>query len=89
MNGRQVSTLANRVVPMLPPILSENLCSLVSNTNRLAFTVEMEASKSGEIYNAKFYKSIINVNKRYTYEMAEEEILAKDQKIGSITFSFY
>lgn len=72
--------LANRVVPMLPPILSENLCSLVSNTNRLAFTVEMEASKSGEIYNAKFYKSIINVNKRYTYEMAEEEILAKDPK---------
>lgn len=72
--------LANRVVPMLPPILSENLCSLVSNTNRLAFTVELEASKSGEIYNAKFYKSIINVNKRYTYEMAEEEILAKDPK---------
>ncbi len=72
--------LANRVVPMLPPILSENLCSLVSNVDRLAFTVEMEASKEGEIYNAKFYKSVINVNKRYTYEMAEDEILAADPK---------
>jgi len=70
--------LSNRVVPMLPPILSENLCSLVSNVNRLAFTVEMEANKSGEIFNAKFYKSVINVNKRYTYEMAEEEIKAAD-----------
>jgi ribonuclease R len=72
--------LANRVVPMLPPILSENLCSLVSNVDRLAFTVEMEASKEGEIYNAKFYKSVINVNKRYTYEMAEDEISAADPK---------
>lgn len=70
--------LANRVVPMLPPVLSENLCSLVSGVNRLAFTVEMEADHSGKIYSAKCYKSIINVNKRYTYEMAEEEILADD-----------
>ncbi|GBF51316.1 exoribonuclease R [Leptospira ryugenii] len=67
--------LANRVVPMLPPILSENLCSLVSGVNRCAFTVEMEASHAGDIYNAKFYKSIIKVNQRYTYEMAEKEIL--------------
>lgn len=66
--------LSNRVVPMLPPILSENLCSLVAHTPRLAFTVEMEASLQGEIFSAKFYKSIIQVNQRYTYEMAEKEI---------------
>lgn len=70
--------LSDRVVPMLPPILSENLCSLVSGVNRLAFTVEIEASKEGDLYNAIFYKSIINVNKRYTYELAEEEIVAAD-----------
>ncbi|MDZ4725123.1 MAG: VacB/RNase II family 3'-5' exoribonuclease [Leptospira sp.] len=72
--------LANRVVPMLPPILSENLCSLVADVNRCAFTVEMEASRDGEIFNAKFYKSIIKVNKRYTYEMAEAEIKSADPK---------
>lgn len=66
--------LANRVVPMLPPELSENLCSLVANKNRLAFTVEMEADYKGKIYSAKFYKSIIKVNERYTYERAETEI---------------
>ncbi|TGL63175.1 VacB/RNase II family 3'-5' exoribonuclease [Leptospira ognonensis] len=72
--------LSDRVVPMLPPILSENLCSLVSGVNRLAFTVEIEASKEGDLFNAIFYKSIIKVNKRYTYEMAEEEIITADPK---------
>ncbi|WCL49548.1 ribonuclease R family protein [Leptospira sp. GIMC2001] len=67
--------LSNRVVPMLPPILSEGLCSLVANTNRLAFTVEMEADSEGNIFASKFYKSIIKVSKRYTYEMAEDEII--------------
>ncbi|MCG9875275.1 MAG: VacB/RNase II family 3'-5' exoribonuclease [Leptospiraceae bacterium] len=72
--------LSNRVIPMLPPVLSENLCSLVSKTNRLAFTAEMEADFDGNITNAKFYKSVINVDQRYTYEMAEEEILQNDPK---------
>ena len=68
--------LANRVVPMLPPMLSENLCSLVANVNRLAFTVEMEADHEGNIFHAKFYKSVIKVNQRYTYDQAEKEIQA-------------
>jgi ribonuclease R len=72
--------LSNRVVPMLPPVLSENLCSLVADTNRLAFTVEMEADYEGNILSSKFYKSVINVNKRYTYEMAEKEIIENDPK---------
>jgi ribonuclease R len=72
--------LSNRVIPMLPPILSENLCSLVANVDRLAFTVEMEADHEGNIFAAKCYKSIIKVSQRYTYEMAEEEILAADPK---------
>jgi len=72
--------LSNRVIPMLPPVLSENLCSLVSKTNRLAFTAEMEADFDGKITSAKFYKSVINVDQRYTYEMAEDEILQNDPK---------
>lgn len=68
--------LSNRVVPMLPPLLSENLCSLVAEKNRLAFTVEIEGDYNGKITDAKFYKSIIKVDKRYTYEMAEQEIKA-------------
>ncbi|TGL78517.1 ribonuclease R family protein [Leptospira yasudae] len=72
--------LGSRVVPMLPPELSENLCSLVAGKNRLAFTVEMEADWKGKITHAKYYKSIIKVAERYTYNRAESEILAGDPK---------
>ncbi|TGK11717.1 VacB/RNase II family 3'-5' exoribonuclease [Leptospira fletcheri] len=70
--------MGSRVVPMLPPELSENLCSLVAKKNRLAFTVEMEADWQGNITHAKFYKSIIKVAERYTYNRAETEILSGD-----------
>ncbi|MCB1192921.1 MAG: VacB/RNase II family 3'-5' exoribonuclease [Leptospiraceae bacterium] len=70
--------LSNGVVPMLPPLLSENLCSLVEGKPRLAFTVEMEGDWSGQIYYAKFYKSIIKVDKRCTYESVEKELNIND-----------
>ncbi|MCB1177965.1 MAG: VacB/RNase II family 3'-5' exoribonuclease [Leptospiraceae bacterium] len=71
--------LVDSVVPMLPPILSENLCSLVAGKNRLAFTVEMAGDYNGKIFSAKFYKSIIKVSGRMTYDSAQEEINANDQ----------
>ena len=68
------SYLGANVIPMLPKLLSENLCSLVSEKNRLAFTVEMKLDRYGNFYESNFYKSIIKVNKRYTYNNAEKEI---------------
>ncbi len=70
--------LTGRVVPMLPPVLSENLCSLVAGVDRLAFTAEMEVSpRDGKIFSSRFYKSIIRVDRRLTYDIAEEELNAK------------
>lgn len=70
--------LVNRVVPMLPPVLSENLCSLIQGEDRLAFTAEMEINPAnGEIRSSKFYRSIIRVDKRLTYRIAEQ-ILDKE-----------
>ncbi|MBX7056801.1 MAG: VacB/RNase II family 3'-5' exoribonuclease [Leptospirales bacterium] len=67
--------LANRVAPMLPPVLSENLCSLVAGKDRLAFTAEMHIDPgTGAIRKAEFYKSVIHVNRRLTYDIAETEI---------------
>jgi ribonuclease R len=66
--------LIDSVIPMLPPILSENLCSLVANKDRLAFTIEMEADYKGRIYSAKFYKSIINVDNRLTYDIVQSHL---------------
>ena len=67
--------LTDRVVPMLPPVLSENLCSLVAGVDRPAFTAEMIVSAvDGGISDAKFYRSIIRVDRRWTYSQAEQEI---------------
>ncbi len=67
--------LVNRVVPMLPPSISENLCSLIAGVNRLAFTAEMDINtKTGEITKSTFYKSVIRVDRRLTYEIAENLI---------------
>ncbi|MCB1173651.1 MAG: RNB domain-containing ribonuclease, partial [Leptospiraceae bacterium] len=71
--------LAGRVVPMLPPVLSEHLCSLVSGVDRLAFTAEMEFDiGSGKIVKSKFYKSIIQVDHRLTYGGAEAMLASND-----------
>ncbi|MBU41634.1 MAG: ribonuclease R [Spirochaetaceae bacterium] len=74
--------LANRVVPMLPPSLSEELCSLVAGKNRLAFTAAMEIDPSrGTILKSEFFTSIIKVDRRYTYTQAEELLEGKKDPI--------
>lgn len=59
--------LPDRVIPMLPPALSENICSLLPKTPRLTFTVEMHFSNSGERKETLFYPSIIQTVERMTY----------------------
>ena len=67
--------LTNSVIPMLPPQLSENMCSLIAHQNRLSLTAEMKIDlKSGEIQKANFYRSIIVVDRRLNYGEAEKKI---------------
>jgi ribonuclease R len=74
--------LANRVVPMLPPELSENLCSLIAGHNRLAVTAEMDIDPAtGRIQSSTFYRSIIQVDRRYTYEIADSLLDGKEDPI--------
>ena len=75
--------LGSNVLPMLPKILSENLCSLIHGKNRLSFTVEIKIDQDGNIYQGNFYKSIIKVDKRYTYKKAEEHIKNGKNKVLS------
>lgn len=56
------------VVPMLPEILSNGLCSLNPNTDRLAMTVKMVIAKNGNVKEYKFYESVINSNYRLVYD---------------------
>jgi len=57
----------DRVIPMLPRELSEDLCSLKPKVERLAFTVEMDFDRNGNRLSAKFYPSVIISDERMTY----------------------
>ncbi len=60
--------LVDRVVPMLPEKLSNDICSLKPNRVRFAFSVFMELTKAGKIIKYKVAETIIKSSKRFTYE---------------------
>ncbi|MDB5038635.1 MAG: rnr [Bacteriovoracaceae bacterium] len=57
----------DRCVPMLPEVLSNNLCSLVPHEPRFTLTCEMEISPAGKILKSFIYPSIIKSAARLTY----------------------
>ncbi len=68
----------DRVIPMLPEKLSNNLCSLVPKSDRLTFTVEMHFDKEGRLTGKDFYPSIINSNERMTYTAVSKILVDND-----------
>lgn len=66
--------LVDRTIPMLPPILSNDLCSLNPNVDRLAFSAEFEMTPEGNVVSRWFGKAIIHSDKRFPYEEAQEQI---------------
>ena len=70
----------DRVIPMLPKELSEDLCSLKPKVERLAFTVEMEFDKNGERIVSSLYPSIIISNERMTYTSVRKILVDEDPK---------
>ncbi len=69
----------DRVIPMLPKELSEDLCSLKPKVERLAFTVEMDFDRNGKNTSAKFYPSIINSDERMTYTSVKKILVDNDR----------
>lgn len=59
--------LVDRVIPMLPHILSDDICSLVQGKERLTTTCEMIIDDTGKIQNIDVYPSIINSHRRFAY----------------------
>ncbi len=68
----------DKVIPMLPEKLSNDLCSLREKTDRLAFSVIMEIDSRGIVQNYRITKSIIRSDRRFTYREVEEIIQGKD-----------
>ncbi|HOJ42841.1 MAG TPA: ribonuclease R [Syntrophorhabdaceae bacterium] len=60
------------VIPMLPKVLSNNICSLNPNQDRCTVTVELEYDREGNVKACDFYLSIIKSAMRLTYTKVEE-----------------
>ena len=69
----------DRVVPMLPEELSNGVCSLVPNEDRLAFSVFMTFDEKGEMVKRSFAKSVIRSKARFTYEQVMKVIDGDDR----------
>ena len=73
--SERVSTiyLPERKLPLLPPLLSDNLCSLLENEVRYAFIMDVEITASGNILtdSACFRTDSIKVSRNYRYESRE------------------
>ncbi len=76
--------LVDRCIPMLPERLSNGICSLKAGSDKLCFTASFRMDKRGYITDKWFGKTIINVDKDYSYEQAQEVIengVSEDNKI--------
>lgn len=70
--------LVDRTIPMLPEILSTNLCSLNPNEDRLAVSAVFTLDKEAGIVDRWFGETVIHSDKRFTYENAQE-VLDKNE----------
>jgi len=61
-----------RVIPMLPEVLSNGLCSLNPKVDRLCMVCEMDISARGEIARYKFYPAVMHSRARLTYTLVAE-----------------
>ncbi len=66
--------LVDRVVPMLPERLSNGVCSLRPNEDKLCFSAVFEMNEDAGVINEWFGKTVIHSNRRFAYEEAQEII---------------
>ncbi|WP_339699850.1 ribonuclease R [uncultured Roseivirga sp.] len=66
--------LVDRTIPMLPERLSNGLCSLRPNEDKLTFSAVFELDENANIKNEWFGRTIIHSDRRFTYEEAQERI---------------
>ncbi|HHU29683.1 MAG TPA: ribonuclease R [Firmicutes bacterium] len=73
--------LVDRVIPMLPPELSNDICSLNKGSDRLARSVIMELDEDGNVNNYRFAAGVIRVRERLTYDELYAILEEKDDHL--------
>lgn len=66
--------LVDRVIPMLPEVLSNQVCSLRPNEDKFTFSAIFELNAEAEIQNEWFGRTVIHSDRRFTYEEAQERL---------------
>jgi ribonuclease R/exosome complex exonuclease DIS3/RRP44 len=75
--------LVDRVVPMLPEVLSNNVCSLRPNEEKYTFSAIFELDKNAVVKQQWFGRTVINSNERFAYEEAQHIIENQNGNIPS------
>lgn len=70
--------LVDRTIPMLPERLCNFICSLRPNEEKLAFSVIFDITEKGEVKDSRVVHTVINSDRRFTYEEAQEIIETKE-----------
>ena len=69
--------LVDRVVPMLPEVLSNDVCSLRPNEDKFTFSAVFQLDDQARIQKQWFGRTVIHSDRRFTYEEAQERIETK------------
>ncbi len=72
--------LVDRVIPMLPEKLSNEICSLKPNEDKLCYAAVFELDESAKVVNEWFGHTVINSDFRYNYDEVQEIIEGKDHQ---------
>ena len=73
--------LVDRTIPMLPPQLSEDLCSLRPDTDRLTFSAIFTIDSKNKVVDRRFTKGIIRSKRRFTYDEADATLTGKSTEL--------
>ncbi|WP_407272858.1 ribonuclease R [Radiobacillus sp. PE A8.2] len=73
--------LVDRVIPMIPHRLSNGICSLNPQVDRLTLGCEMEIDKQGQVVGHEIFQSVIRTNERMTYNDVNKILVDKDEQL--------
>jgi ribonuclease R len=71
----------DRVVPMLPEVLSNGLCSLNPQVDRLCMTAELYFDAEGKLYRSRFFEAVMRSHARLTYDQVGAMLLDADPEL--------
>jgi ribonuclease R len=81
--------LVDRVVPMLPERLSNDLCSLKPHIDRLCFAAVFEMNEKAEVLNQWFGRTVIHSDRRFSYEEAQQVIETGEGDLSAEILQFH